>query len=103
MVRRGPIRSTGPIPTADHPLASSDQRSSQRGRPMTLRLHNLHALRGAACLLVVVTHISCLELHKGAAVPHPVLYPVAFFGFAAVDLFFLISGFVLTWSHADGF
>jgi exopolysaccharide production protein ExoZ len=65
------------------------------------RLHNLQALRGVACLLVLVYHLAAFEPHTGASADRHLLHPLAYFGFAGVDLFFVLSGFVITWVHAD--
>jgi exopolysaccharide production protein ExoZ len=66
------------------------------------RLHNLQALRGVACLLVVFFHIADWEANRGIVIPHPVLSPLNYCGFAGVDLFFVLSGFVITWVNAAG-
>ena len=68
---------------------------------MSSRLHNLQALRGAACLLVLVYHLAAFELATETSAHRHILHPVTFFGFAGVDLFFVLSGFVITWVHAD--
>jgi exopolysaccharide production protein ExoZ len=65
-----------------------------------MRLNNLQALRGVACLVVFVYHVSCWEIRD--AVAHPLLGPMQHFGFAGVDLFFVLSGFVITWVNAGG-
>jgi peptidoglycan/LPS O-acetylase OafA/YrhL len=62
-------------------------------------LANLQALRGAACLLVVLYHVGGWELLTWPRVHW--LYPLRWAGFAGVDLFFALSGFILTWAHAD--
>jgi exopolysaccharide production protein ExoZ len=61
-----------------------------------MRLNNLQGLRGIACLLVFIFHIAQLEAH---ATPdaRPIFTPLLSFGFAGVDLFFVLSGFVITW------
>lgn len=68
---------------------------------MSSRLQNLQALRGVACLLVLFYHLAQLEPLTGARVSRHVLQPLVHFGFAGVDLFFVLSGFVITWVHAD--
>lgn len=62
-------------------------------------LHNLQALRGLACLLVVFYHAAgweCLIWSKWY-----VLTPVRWVGYAGVDLFFVLSGFIIAWTHVD--
>jgi peptidoglycan/LPS O-acetylase OafA/YrhL len=57
------------------------------------RLDNLQALRGVACLLVVLYHLQTFGARLGA---NPVVLDwFAWFGFAGVDLFFVVSGFII--------
>lgn len=61
---------------------------------MQARLENIQALRGVASLMVLVAHVKGAEIDFGGAgvlLPH---WP--FMGVVGVDLFFLISGFVMT-------
>jgi exopolysaccharide production protein ExoZ len=60
---------------------------------MREHFHNLQALRGVACLLVVVYHVAGQEAVFGLGF-HP-LRPVLWFGYAGVDLFFVLSGFII--------
>src|SRR5436853_190491 len=53
-----------------------------------MRLHNLQALRGAACLVVVLYH--ALALWGPDGVVKPLQVPVQCFDFGAVDVFFLL-------------
>ena len=62
-------------------------------------LHNLQALRALACLAVVVYHVGGWETLVWPRVY--VLWPVRWFGFAGVDLFFALSGFIIAWAHRD--
>src|SRR4051794_8004614 len=63
-------------------------------------LLNPQALRRAASLLVLVFHAAQWELHNGYTPALPLCYPFEFFGYAGVDLFFVLSGFVITWVSA---
>lgn len=61
---------------------------------------NLQALRGVACLLVVAYHVACVEKQYGLGF-NP-LKPLLWFGYAGVDLFFVLSGFIIaSTSRAD--
>jgi len=64
-----------------------------------MRLRNLQALRGIACLLVVFAHLSFFERRQEAQPPF--FAPLDYIGFGAVDLLFVLSGFVITWSNAN--
>jgi len=66
---------------------------------MTAKLYNLQGLRGIACLLVLGIHLGACESHFGIA--REFLRPFRWFGFAGVDLFFVISGFIITHTQAD--
>lgn len=58
------------------------------------RLENIQALRGAAALMVLLAHVKEAEIDYGGAgtiLPH-----FLYMGVVGVDLFFLISGFVMT-------
>lgn len=63
---------------------------------MTDRLLSLQALRGAACLLVVGFHLAEWEGQRGTG--RAWLLPLRA-GYAGVDLFFALSGFVLAWGQ----
>jgi len=75
----------------------------QRNRGNSDRLASLDLLRVVAALAVVAFHY----LFRGAAgtpmldVAYPALAPFALPGYLGVNLFFLISGFVIAWS-AEG-
>ncbi|MDB5308337.1 MAG: putative rane-associated acetyltransferase [Gemmataceae bacterium] len=62
-------------------------------------LHNLQALRGVACLLVVAYHAATWEGRFG--VSPSLLKPTLWFGYAGVDLFFVLSGFVIAATNRD--
>ncbi|WP_421785832.1 acyltransferase family protein [Hyphobacterium sp.] len=57
-----------------------------------IRLSNIQALRAVAALLVVAIHIQANELRASA---DPLLSPWLYHGVAGVDLFFVISGFIM--------
>ena len=68
---------------------------------MSRTLSNLQALRGIACLLVVWLHVAVWEREYG--VRTPLLREVKWFGSAGVDLFFVLSGFIITYTQAAHF
>lgn len=61
---------------------------------MKERLQNIQALRGVAALMVLAAHVKEAELDYGGA--NALLPHFLFMGVVGVDLFFLISGFVMT-------
>jgi exopolysaccharide production protein ExoZ len=63
------------------------------------KLLNLQGLRGVACLLVVFLHIHSLELSNGTE--FQLLSWTSSIGHSGVDLFFVLSGFIITWAHYD--
>ncbi len=68
---------------------------------MRTTLHNLQGLRGIACLLVLGIHLGGWESQFGIA--REFLRPFLWFGYGGVDLFFVISGFIIAYSQADSF
>ena len=60
---------------------------------MRERFESLQALRGVACLLVVAYHAAGWEARFGLGF-NP-LKPTTWFGYAGVDLFFVLSGFII--------
>src|SRR5437762_363566 len=64
---------------------------------MPRTFQNLQALRGLACLAVVLYHVGGWENMIWPRVK--VLWPVRWFGFAGVDLFFALSGFIIAYAH----
>jgi peptidoglycan/LPS O-acetylase OafA/YrhL len=58
------------------------------------RFDNVQALRGVACLMVVVYHTAGIEAQFGLR--FNLLRVVQWFGYAGVDLFFVLSGFIIT-------
>jgi peptidoglycan/LPS O-acetylase OafA/YrhL len=69
-----------------------------RGRRDRTALPTLTALRGLAALAVFGSHVEPIttRAHLGA------LRPLLFQGFTGVSFFFILSGFVLAWSHRAG-
>ncbi len=64
---------------------------------MRTNLDNLQALRGVACLAVVLYHQHQWETNFPTA---PAFFaPFRWFGYAGVDLFFVISGFIIAHSN----
>jgi len=74
------------------------------GRPTRHRFHELDLLRFVAAFAVVLFHYG----FRGYAsdhltdMPYPSLVPVAKYGYLGVDLFFLISGFVILMTASGG-
>jgi peptidoglycan/LPS O-acetylase OafA/YrhL len=62
-----------------------------------VRLHGLDALRGIAALLVLLFHYTTFGCGDGLAC-QPRTIPVIWFGYYGVELFFVISGFVIFWT-----
>lgn len=60
---------------------------------MREQFHNLQILRGVACLAVVVFHVATAEAWLGQYFSP--LWLVMWVGYAGVDLFFVLSGFVI--------
>ncbi len=68
---------------------------------MRFQFNNLQALRGVACLLVLTFHLWSWDNLYGAHTP--LLGAIKWFGFAGVDLFFVLSGFLIAYTNADKF
>jgi len=60
--------------------------------PRPAHLSGIQGLRGLAALLVVVTHVYSMELKYS---PDQLLGPWSYYGGFGVDLFFVISGFIM--------
>lgn len=72
-----------------------DQVPEARGAPLEVRA--LTGVRGAGALLVVIYHYGMIRLdhvHDVWSVPH---------GYLAVDLFFILSGYVIAQGYKDAF
>ncbi len=67
------------------------------------KLVSIQALRGLAALVVVFYHVAGYELSAGFTNPKAFLEIITQFGFAGVDLFFVISGFIITFVHWNEF
>lgn len=57
------------------------------------KFQNLQLLRGVACLAVVAYHVAVME--AGFGLGQNPLKPLRWFGYAGVDLFFVLSGFII--------
>ncbi len=57
---------------------------------------NVQALRGISACLVLLYHLGIREVQDWPASRFHLFYPFTLFGFSGVDLFFVISGFVIT-------
>jgi peptidoglycan/LPS O-acetylase OafA/YrhL len=67
------------------------------------RAHEIDLLRFVAALSVVLYHYAFLGyLGQASSMPYPLLEPVAKYGHFGVELFFLISGFVILMSASSG-
>jgi peptidoglycan/LPS O-acetylase OafA/YrhL len=62
----------------------------------------IDGLRFIAISGVVLTHLAVLMVHKSGTVPRDFLYMVVAQGFFGVQLFFTISGFILSLPFAEG-
>jgi len=67
---------------------------------MSHKLHNVQALRGVAVLLVVLYHLGAAETKLWPFAEFK-CFSLFGFGFGGVDLFFVISGFIITWVNYD--
>jgi peptidoglycan/LPS O-acetylase OafA/YrhL len=68
---------------------------------MPSRLLDLQSLRGLACLVVLFSHAAEWEPRTGVQPELCLLHPLPFFGCASADIFLVLSGFIITWSHAE--
>ena len=74
-------------------------RVEHTGGPGLQQLKSIQALRALAALAVMVSHLYGVEnKHTGST---PILSEMALVGVSGVDLFFVISGFVMVWIAGD--
>jgi peptidoglycan/LPS O-acetylase OafA/YrhL len=69
-----------------------------------MKLQSIQALRGIAALLVVIYHARALEIAgiaRGGSSEPAFIGGLFSSGFAGVDLFFVVSGFVMVWVTRD--
>lgn len=66
--------------------------------PQPARLYSLQALRGVAALLVVIFHAAAIWREISGTTGFPGFWDR---GWVGVDLFFVISGFVMVWVAGD--
>lgn len=74
-------------------------RSSTATPPVLRHLSNIQILRGVAAAMVVVYHISNELEDRG----FPTTFPEAGLGSAGVDIFFVVSGFIILHSAGSAF
>ena len=84
----------------DHGSRVKDVEHDSTPRPTVVR--NVQALRAVAAILVVLVHASGIE---GRYFPdqHPILGPFGILGYTGVDIFFVISGFIMFTTTATKF
>jgi peptidoglycan/LPS O-acetylase OafA/YrhL len=59
---------------------------------------NLQSIRGLACIIIVLTHIAGAEADRFA---QAWLSPLRLFGYCGLNLFFVLSGFIITWVYYE--
>lgn len=64
-----------------------------------MQLKSVQALRGIAAVLVMLSHLHGVEARYSETVP--ILSSAWLFGVSGVDLFFVISGFIMVWVAGD--
>lgn len=68
-------------------------------RGPSVQLKSVQALRGMAAVLVMLSHLHGVEARYSET--SPILSSAWLFGVSGVDLFFVISGFVMVWVAGD--
>ncbi|MEU9165650.1 acyltransferase [Streptomyces sp. NPDC048424] len=102
-------RRVGSMVTLRTPAVPDDSSAAppslhQAGSPRSRRLHSLDGLRLLAALMVTAFHFCAFDnwsSHRwgvATAQVFPVFQPIASYGWLGVELFFLISGFVICMS-----
>lgn len=81
------------------PVRCKDHQPLHTIKPIN-RLANIQALRALAVLLVVGVH---LQFNEARASASPVLSPWLYHGVSGVDLFFVISGFIMVYISQSKF
>ncbi len=68
------------------------------------RVHEIDLLRFSAALMVVLFHYAFRghAANNMSSMPYPALAPIARYGYLGVDLFFMISGFVISMTASNG-
>jgi peptidoglycan/LPS O-acetylase OafA/YrhL len=79
------------------PATATTDAPATTARHGLVRLDSLTGLRFFAALMVILSHTIANPNHSGI-VDIPVLEPIATLGYTGVAFFFVLSGFVLTWS-----
>src|SRR6056297_2155052 len=64
-----------------------------------MQLRSIQALRGIAAVLVMLSHLHGVETRYSEEAP--ILSSAWIFGVSGVDLFFVISGFIMVWVAGD--
>jgi exopolysaccharide production protein ExoZ len=64
-----------------------------------MQLRSIQALRGLAAVLVTLSHLHGIETRYSEEAP--ILSSAWMFGVSGVDLFFVISGFIMVWVAGD--
>jgi peptidoglycan/LPS O-acetylase OafA/YrhL len=65
--------------------------------------YSVQALRGIAALCVLLTHLAIRELQDWPKANFRLMFPAHFLGFGGVEIFFVLSGFIITVSTLSKF
>lgn len=77
---------------------SSKAFSEEQAATLPNKLHNIQALRGISALLIVVYHIADFESLWRSEARFPLLSFFKSFGYFGVYIFFVLSGFIITYT-----
>jgi len=80
---------------ADRRIAAAGGANVDAGRPMAARLAAIDLLRGVAIVFVLFHHLYAGFVRSPILLEHPILLAIPANGFYGVNLFFVLSGFVL--------